>query len=79
MTSMEGAKPLQELCEAQLMEDMLCSDTADGEFSSLDTRIQQLLFRRLRKEVIRLREVEKQWSQLTRRRRRRRRAKYRRR
>jgi hypothetical protein len=65
MTSMEGAQPLQDLCEVQLLEHMLGSDTADGEFSLLDARTQQLLFSRLRKEVKRLREIEKNWSRLT--------------
>jgi hypothetical protein len=66
MTSMvEGAQPFQDLCEVQLLEHMLCSDTADGEFSFLGARTQRLLFSRLRKEVIRLREIEKKWSRVT--------------
>jgi hypothetical protein len=65
MTYKESVQSLQDLCEVQLMEHMLCSDTADGEFSFLDSCTQQPLFSRLCKEVKRLRGVEKKWSRLT--------------
>ena len=47
---------LQELCEM---------DIADSDFASLEPRMQQRLFRRLRTENARLREVESKWCGLT--------------
>ena len=56
---------LQELCESQGLEQILRSDNADSEFASLEPRLQQLLFSRLRTENARLREVERRWRLLT--------------
>ena len=56
---------LQELCESQGLEQILRSDNAHSEFTSLEPRLQQLLFSRLRTENARLRKVEKRWRLLT--------------
>ena len=56
---------LQELCERQGLEQILHSDNADSDFASLEPRLQQLLFSRLRTENARLREVERRWRLLT--------------
>jgi hypothetical protein len=56
---------LQELCETQGLEQILRSDNADSDFASLEPRLQQLLFSRLRTENARLRKVERRWRLLT--------------
>jgi hypothetical protein len=49
----------------QSLEQILRSDSADSDFASLEPRMQQLLFSRLRTENARLQEVEWKWSRLT--------------
>ena len=53
---------LQGLREMQSLEQILRSDSADSDFASLEPRMQQLLFSRLRTENARLQEVEWKWS-----------------
>lgn len=55
----------QGLCKMKSLEQILRSDSADSDFASLEPRMQQLLFSRLRTENARLREVEEKWCQLT--------------
>jgi hypothetical protein len=56
---------LQEPCEMESLEQILRSDSADSDFASLEPRMQQLLFSKLRTENARLLEVEEKWCQLT--------------
>ncbi|MCJ1337748.1 hypothetical protein MMC09_003031 [Bachmanniomyces sp. S44760] len=57
---------LLELCTLQGIENISKSKTADVDFASLEPRLQQLLFGKLRTENERLRGIEKQWKILTR-------------
>jgi hypothetical protein len=55
---------LQGPCETESLEQILRSDIADPDFTSLEPRMQQLLFSRLQTENTRLREVEGKWRRL---------------
>jgi hypothetical protein len=52
-------------CEMESLEQILCSDSADSDFASLEPRMQQQLFSKLRTENARLLKVEEKWRQLT--------------
>ena len=53
---------LQELAVTKSMEEILDPDFKSSDFTSLEPRLQQLLFEKLRGEVSRLKEEEKHWS-----------------
>ena len=55
---------LQGLCENKALSHILDSDFTDSQFSSLEPRLQQILFRKLRTETARLKAVEKDWCRL---------------
>ena len=57
---------LQELCEEKYLSHCLWSDSAVSEFSSLEPRLQQILFGSLRKQHARLIEKADKWDHLTR-------------
>lgn len=55
---------LQELCTKKALDELFDSDSEDVDIASLEPRLQQLLFRRLRQEITRLRNVERHWERV---------------
>jgi hypothetical protein len=64
-TESQPLRSLQELCEIQLQDNVLKSDTADDEFASLEPRFQLLLFDRLRTEHARLTSMTEQLEEFS--------------
>jgi hypothetical protein len=62
--STKGPKSLQELCEMQLLEQILQSDGKDDDLLELEPRFQQLLFQRMRLEKRRLQSVQERLDEL---------------
>ena len=62
-SSQSSTQPsLQQLAENKAVDEILRPNFKYSDFASLEPRLQQLLFERLRTEVIQLRQVDKAWS-----------------
>ena len=57
-------KSLQDLCKKRALDHILKS--ADFDFASLEPRLQQILFREVQTEVVRLKDIESNWTDLSR-------------
>ena len=53
---------LQELATSKALDEILNSAFKDSDFEALEPRLQRILFRKLRAEIIRLQKVEQSWS-----------------